>query len=110
MQGFAYFEEPDLLEPALPAFFGALVEEVRLQLVNHDDPNRVVGLIGAGAMFGLGDAVKVSGLVRSVNEFIAGRLLVFFPGQHEQNTYRLLDARDGWDYLATPITTEGATR
>ena len=33
-----------------------------------------------------------------------GRLLVFFPGVYEQNNYRLLDARDGWNYLAFPIT------
>ena len=36
-----------------------------------------------------------------------GRLVVFFPGQFEQNNYRLLDARDGWNYLAVPITLYG---
>ena len=106
----AYFEEPDLLETALPAFFDALVSEVIEQLEQHDDPEGVVGLLGAGTLFGLGDSVKVSALVNAVNSAIAGRLLVFFPGHHEHNSYRLLDARDGWDYLATPITTEGATR
>ena len=35
---------------------------------------------------------------------IRGRLLVFFPGVYEQNNYRLLDARDGWNYHAVPIT------
>jgi len=35
---------------------------------------------------------------------IRGRLLVFFPGVYEQDNYRLLDARDGWNYLAIPIT------
>ncbi len=105
-----YFEEPELLETALPAFFSTLVAEVREQLERHDDPNGVVGLLGAGTLFGLGDSVKVSALMNAVNESIAGRLLVFFPGQHEHNSYRLLDARDGWNYLATPITTEGATR
>jgi hypothetical protein len=29
---------------------------------------------------------------------------VFFPGVYENNNYRLLDARDGWNYLAVPIT------
>jgi hypothetical protein len=48
--------------------------------------------------------VKVSALVSEVNDAIAGRLLVFFPGQHEGSSYRLLDARDGWNYLAIPIT------
>jgi hypothetical protein len=30
-----------------------------------------------------------------------------FPGQFERNNYRLLDARDGWNYLAVPITLHG---
>jgi hypothetical protein len=38
---------------------------------------------------------------------IQGRLVVFFPGQFERNNYRLLDARDGWNYLAVPITLHG---
>jgi hypothetical protein len=106
----AYFEEPELLETALPAFFDRLVDEVRAQLEAHNEPTGVVGLLGAGALFGLSDSVKVSALMNAVNGSIAGRLLVFFPGSHEHNSYRLLDARDGWDYLATPITAEGAKR
>ena len=106
----AYFEEPELLETALPAFFDHLVSDVQRQLEEHDEPTGVVGLLGAGTLFGLGDTVKVSALMNAVNGSIAGRLLVFFPGQHEHNSYRLLDARDGWDYLATPITAEGARR
>ena len=74
------------------------------------DPDGVVGLLGAGTLFGLGDAVKVSALLNAVNDAIAGRLLVFFPGEHEGNSYRLLDARDGWNYLAIPITANGSGR
>lgn len=106
----AYFEDPDLLESALPAFFSHLVEEVRAALSAHDDPNGVVALLGTGTLFGLSDAVKVSALLNAVNDAIAGRLLVYFPGQHEGNSYRLLDARDGWNYLATPITANGSGR
>lgn len=105
-----YFEEPDLLDTALPAFFKALVAEVADQLDQYDDPNCVVGLLGAGTLFGLGDSVRVSALMNEVNASIRGRLLVFFPGHYEHNNYRLLDAKDGWNYLAVPITTEGATR
>ncbi len=100
----AYFEDPELLETALPAFFERLVEEVRAELAAHPEPDGVVGLIGAGTLFGLGDSVKVSAVLNGVNQSIAGRLVVFFPGQHEGNSYRLLDARDGWNYLAIPIT------
>lgn len=106
----AYFEDPELLETAMPAFFDHLVTEVRDQLSQHSITNAVVALLGAGTLFGLGDAVKVSALLNSVNEAIAGRLLVFFPGEHEGNSYRLLDARDGWNYLAIPITASGSTR
>jgi hypothetical protein len=105
-----YFQEPEHLETALPSFFEALVGEVQQQLEAHNDPDGVVAIVGAGALFGLGESVKVSALMNEVSDSVAGRLLIFFPGQHEHNTYRLLDARDGWDYLATPITTEGATR
>ena len=48
--------------------------------------------------------MKVSALIERVQEFVQGRLLVFFPGEVEGNNYRLLGARDGWNYLATPIT------
>ena len=65
-------------------------------------------LLGAGSLFGLGSNVKVSALLAEVNTAIKGRLLVFFPGEHEGNSYRLLDARDGWNYLATPITSNGS--
>ena len=105
-----YFESPDLLDTALPAFFEHLVAEVRAELAKHGDADGVVGLLGAGTLFGLGDAVKVSALLNGVNDIVAGRLLVFFPGEHEGNSYRLLDARDGWNYLATPITPRGNHR
>lgn len=106
----SYFEMPELLEPALPAFLDRLVKLVREQLQDPAvDEDTVVGLVGVGALFGLGDQLKVSALLNEVNGSIRGRLLVFFPGQHEGNSYRLLDARDGWNYLATPITPNGGT-
>lgn len=102
-----YFESPELLETALPAFLDQLIVEVGDQLAQHPDDNGVVGLLGAGTLFGLSGTVKVSALLNAVNGAIAGRLLVFFPGAHEGNSYRLLDAQDGWNYLATPITPNG---
>lgn len=105
-----YFNDPELLETALPAFFEHLVGEVRVQLAQFTAPDGVVALLGAGTLFGLGDAVKVSALLNAVNDLVTGRLLVFFPGEHDGNSYRLLDARDGWNYLAIPITASGSTR
>ncbi len=105
-----YFEEPELLSTALPAFFAYLVDNVRSQLSAHSAFNGVVALLGAGTLFGLGESIKVSALLNAVNDAIAGRLLVFFPGQHEGSSYRLLDARDGWNYLAIPITPDRGGR
>lgn len=49
------------------------------------------------------DFLHVSDLIQSLEETFPGYLLVFFPGEKEGNTYRFLDARTGWNYLATPI-------
>ena len=106
----AYFEDPELLETALPGFFDHLVAGVKAQLAKHDAVDGVVALLGAGTLFGLGAGVKVSALINAVSDAVAGRLVVFFPGEHEGNSYRLLDARDGWNYLAVPITPNGNVR
>lgn len=106
----AYFEDPELLQSALPGFFDQLVDSVRSELAAHATTDGVVALLGAGSLFGLGDAVKVSALLNAVSDAIAGRLLIFFPGEHEGSSYRLLDARDGWNYLAIPITPNGSRR
>lgn len=106
----AYFKDPDLLETALPAFFDHLVGDVRAQLDTHSSAESVVALLGAGTLFGLGDALKVSALINAVKDAIAGRLLVFFPGDVENNNFRLLDARDGWDYMAVVIKPNGSVR
>lgn len=106
----AYFERPELLTATLPEFLDALIGEVRAELsaVNVDDQT-VVGLLGAGTLFGLGEQIRTSALLDRVSDAITGRLLVLFPGHHEGNNYRLLDAKDGWNYLATPITATGGT-
>jgi hypothetical protein len=54
-----------------------------------------------GCLFGL---THFAPILRKLGSAVEGRLVVFFPGSHEKNTYRLLDARDGWGYLAYPIT------
>ncbi|WP_336216513.1 hypothetical protein [Nonomuraea sp. LPB2021202275-12-8] len=98
----AYFEEPDELGPALEIDFPRdIVKAICSQA--HDanvDANTVVALTGVSGLFGIG---SVSELVVQLQEAISGRLLVFFPGSHEGNNYRFLDARDGWNYLARPI-------
>ena len=61
----------------------------------------VVAILGIGSLFGL---THVSGIVAGLEKAIRGRLLVFFPGTYEKNQYRFMDARDGFDYMAVPIT------
>jgi hypothetical protein len=105
-----YFKAPELFASALPSFFEHLVDSVRAQLAAHDSPDGVVALVGAGSLFGLGEAVKVSALLAAVSDAIAGRLLVFFPGDVESNNFRLLDGRDGWNYMAIVIKPDGGRR
>jgi hypothetical protein len=64
------------------------------------DKKTVVSIMGLASLFGL---TRASAVLEKVTNEIKGRLLVFFPGSHEGSMYRLLDARDGWNYLAIPI-------
>ncbi|MGB0872417.1 MAG: DUF1788 domain-containing protein [Solirubrobacterales bacterium] len=105
-----YFRDPELLETSLPSFVEALTQAIRGELLSAHDENGVVAVIGAGSLFGLGDEAKVSAVINNIADTVGGRLLVFFPGSHEGNSYRLLDARDGWNYLAVPISAQGGRR
>jgi len=99
----AYFESPDDLHCPHPAFEEFVANLVRLQLEAADEET-VVGVTGLASLFGF---MRVSKLMEMVEDSIRGRLLVFFPGEYEDNNYRLLDARDGWNYHAVPITAAG---
>lgn len=100
----AYFEDPDDMTLALTSFTEYVAEQVRDALTHPDaDEETVVAVIGVASLFGL---TKVSDVIEKVTSDIRGRLLLFFPGRYEGSVYRLLDARDGWNYLAIPITAE----
>lgn len=104
----SYFESPeDLTEDLLDDFAERLAEAVREALRSPEaDEGSVVAIHGVSSLFGL---VRVSLLLEKVAADVRGRLLVFFPGEVAGGNYRLLDARDGWNYLAIPITSqEGA--
>jgi hypothetical protein len=99
----AYFEEPEDLTMKIEGEFKEhVIVSLRTQLREADDQT-VVALTGIAALYGF---VHVSELVRAVEPDIRGRLIVFFPGTKEGSNYRLLDARDGWNYLANSITTQ----
>ncbi len=76
--------------------------QVRLGLTaDGTDEDTVIAVQGVACLFGF---TRVSLILKEVVKDIRGRLVVFFPGEYEDNNYRLLDARDGWNYLAVPIT------
>ena len=102
----SYFEEPkDLSMKLQNAFVHFAAEELRKTL-NAPDVNEdtVVGVHGLASLFGF---TKVHLVLNKVEHDIKGRLALFFPGQYENNTYRLLNSGDGWNYLAVPITLHG---
>lgn len=105
----AYYADPEALAPALPQFLTTLEAEIGATLSAPEaTPTTVVALVGVGSLFPM---IRVSDLLQGVADRVGGRLLVLFPGSFERGNYRLLDARDGWNYLAIPITIpEGASR
>jgi hypothetical protein len=100
----AYFEDPTLLGMKLQ---GELRPEAARKLAAELEAagdDTVVALLGVASLYGF---LRVSELIQAVEPSIHGRLLVFFPGSKNDNNYRLLDARDGWNYLAQAITLHG---
>ena len=98
----SYFEQPEDMGLALADFADAVSERVRQVLKEPDaDEDTVIALLGLASLFGL---TRASELFARVAPDIRGRLLAFFPGQHDGPNWRLLDARDGWNYHAVPIS------
>ena len=99
----SYFESPEDLDLKLEdEFLGHVASRVRGMLVAPEsDESSVVALFGIASLFGF---IRVSEVMRAVERDVRGRMVVFFPGEYVDNNYRLLDARDGWNYLAVPIT------
>lgn len=100
----AYFESPEDLDPALDDFTDTVVKNIANLLSSPEaDKDTIVAITGLASLFGL---TRASAVLEKVTTAIRGRLLVFFPGRHDGSLYRLLDARDGWNYLAIPIKAE----
>lgn len=99
----AYFESPDDLQLKLKDEFPEFAaEKIRKALAALSvSETSVVAVFGAGSLYGF---THLSEVLKRVERDVRGRLVVFFPGTLEQNNYRLLDARDGWNYMAVPIS------
>ena len=97
-----YFANPNSLSgAALRALRDYVIKKISEAASEKPDPDTVVAVVGVGTLFPF---TEISGIIESAADLVTGRLAVFFPGDHRQDNYRLLDARDGWNYLATAIT------
>jgi hypothetical protein len=102
----AYFTSPEDLAGyqagELTEFVADLNANLTARISAEAGDDTVVALVGMGTLFGI---ARVSSIVEGIKDCVRGRLLVFFPGEYhsENHTYRLLDARDGWNYLAVPL-------
>lgn len=98
----AFYEEPtDLTQSILDQFEMTLVTRIR-ETLEGADANAVVALVGIGSIFPF---LRASSVIKSIDSVVNGRLLVLFPGLHDPEThsFRLLDARDGFNYRARVI-------
>ena len=66
-------------------------------------PSSLCVIVGLGGLFGF---ASISELAKRIQDDVPGRLVCFFPGSLDQNTYHFMNARDGWNYHALPITDE----
>jgi hypothetical protein len=96
-----YFACPDDLRQKLDQEFPKHVASVIRKTLAAAGSDSVVALFGTGTLFGF---THVSSVLKHLEGYIPGRLAVFFPGSYDGGVYRLLDARDGWGYMAIPIT------
>ena len=103
----SYFESPDDLEIKLDdEFLEHVAGVLRQKLTGPEaDDQTVLGVYGIASLFGF---LRLSDLMKAIEGDVRGRIAVFFPGEYEEGNYRLLDARDGWNYLAVPITAQEA--
>lgn len=100
-----FFADPsEMTDGILEDFERELVERLRATLADAGT-EEVVCLIGVGSLFPF---VRTSFLISALESAVIGRLLVLFPGHHdsERHTFRLLDARDGFNYRARVISVD----
>ena len=98
----SYFKNPNLIQTQMTKYleyvknrFKALLEGSKV------DENTVVAIMGVASIYGF---THTRNLVDAFAPLVKGRLLVFFPGTYDKDTYRLLNASEGWNYLAIPLT------
>ena len=98
-----YFQYPAGIQDQLESELRDYVVERIIQATQkaNDIENTIIAITNVNALFGF---IKLSDVLQKVYAHNKGRILIFFPGEFHSNHYRLMDARDGWSYLARPIT------
>lgn len=98
-----YFQEPELLVSQLEFDFKSFAIKHTINKISelNIDDDSVIAFTDVSSLFGF---TRLSDILNQIASQLKGRMLVFFPGEFDKNQFRLLDARDGWSYLARPIT------
>jgi hypothetical protein len=98
-----YFKNPeDIVDQLEAEFIPYAMKFLKDEIKRIDqDQDTLIAIRDVSALFGFS---HLSEILKGCEKEIKGRMLIFFPGEFEHNNYRLLDARDGWNYLARPIT------
>lgn len=103
----SYFEEPGVLHDGADERFAQhLAGELEAMLARPEhDERELVALVGSASLFGI---TSLADVLSRIERQIRGRLVVFFPGRYREGRYRLLDARESWDYHAVAISADHA--
>jgi len=98
-----YFNDPETLVDQLEAEFKQYAIDFLIQAISEQgsNDNTLIAVRDISSLFGFN---RMSDVLNGCANAVKGRMLIFFPGEFDKNHYRLLDARDGWSYLARPIT------
>jgi hypothetical protein len=103
----AFYADPSDFTSSIVDMFAEELEARVRGLLDEAGDADVVALIGVASLF---PHIRASALIQAVDGAVSGRLLVLFPGRHDpdSHSFRLLDARDGFNYRARVITPENA--
>jgi len=93
----------DYAVPGYCDFLADIIRKAAASLPADEVESTVFAVTGLMELY---DFIHVSQVMDALNKEVRGVLVIFFPGDREENTYRFLGARTGWDYLATPITAD----
>lgn len=99
----AYFADPEALVDQLETEFKqTAIDFLKSHIRNLGaDETTIVAVRDVASLFSF---VRLADVLEGAAGSFPGRMLLFFPGEHAHGQYRFLDVRDGWGYLARPIT------